>query len=784
MALLIFATAILYAGYDLMDVKRHAYYQEMSYISPLNPPRGRMLVILLDGLRKDFAFSDHMPFISSCRERGAWGISEVASIPLSIAGDHAIFAGKVANPLSIFENFQGSTSSYDNLFERVTHQGKRAVILSSHCLRGAYGKYTDLAAFQPKHFLFSEYREDASYVFNQAYLFLKKEKWDLAVVQFITLDYIGHLETPLSPNYPAALLLIDDYVRQLVALTTDQDVVLITSEHGMDNRGFHMDRSMIVMDTPFIIWGPRIKDGGPLKILQIDWAPTLSILAGVSPFYDSPALPALDLIKLSAEDNSILLKEFSQIRTGTSTPLVLNELREKRLSNMGIKGSPLIGVFMVLTTLVCMTLFAYVALAAVDLEWNPRVMFMVIGGAVLGISLLISIESHFGILDHFSRNIPFSANFIFAHPFRVIFAFLLTVFLAMISSLIFRKKSYNMREVVMLFTFALVFGVIFQHANPYHLLNWVVLGIPLVAFGLTRRPAWMVVFGAIWIGIAIRRLTFYDVYTPIRLPERWILALAVFATGLAFLYCRQRNDHNIIRTLGIGILCFIPSILAIAWPSSVGVHTILLLLCFIPVELASQKESRAQDVWLALWVVFFFLGTSSSINHTTHIVALPLLLAVWSTARKASVVMRGVMVSLVIWTFYLMPGNSFDLKLLELNDRFILNSAMTANIKSTVLVIASRYIFPVAVLIWGMKMTGSRISMFSIASTALLPVVCGIGTVFIMMISTPAVGFPWEHLVRLTVLLGYLVVLISAFLIVAIALEVGRLFNLVGRHQG
>lgn len=85
------------------------------------------------------------------------------------------------SPLSIVDDFSDSVrpSAYDNLFKRITQKKKRAAIFSSDCLRGAYGSDTDLSAFVPKGFLFSQYREDAKYIFDQTYDFLKNQKWTL-----------------------------------------------------------------------------------------------------------------------------------------------------------------------------------------------------------------------------------------------------------------------------------------------------------------------------------------------------------------------------------------------------------------------------------------------------------------------------------------------------------------------------------------------------------------------------------------------------------------------------
>ena len=304
LALLIFFSTAIYTSIQLLSVKGKEDYQEINSPPLLSPFNGRVLIFLLDSTRKDSMFSENMPYISNLREKGAWGISRVISTPLSVAGDNAIFSGVVSGPFSFLDDFSGKPSAYDNLFKRVTLQNKRAIIFSSHCLRGAYGKYTDFSAFVPKNFLFSQYREDAKYLFDQTYDFLKQKEWDLAAVQFITMDFIGHLETPHSPDYIPELKLLDNYVRQLVELTTDEDIVLITSEHGMDDNGFHVDRTEFVIETPFILTGPGINKGGPKEVLQIDWAPTLSLLAGVSPFYASPALPAIDLLSLPPEYSS------------------------------------------------------------------------------------------------------------------------------------------------------------------------------------------------------------------------------------------------------------------------------------------------------------------------------------------------------------------------------------------------------------------------------------------------------------------------------------------------
>ena len=769
LALLIFFTTAGFISFELLSVKAGVDIQEIKDPPSLNPSKGRMLVILLDSTRKDSMFSEAMPFVSSLRKQGAWGISRVVSTPLSVAGDHAIFSGVILSPLSIVDDFSDSVkpSAYDNLFKRVTQQKKRAIIFSSDCLRGAYGRDTDLSAFIPKGFLFSQYREDAKYIFDRTYDFLKNEKWDIASVQFVTMDSIGHLETPLSDNYLPTLRLLDNYVRQLVDLTTDEDIVLITAEHGIDNNGFHVDRTEFVIDTPFILTGPNVNRGGPREVLQIDWAPTLSILAGVSPFYKSTALPALDLLSLPPEYRSILLSKFSRIITGNPDISDLDELRQIRFAKMGRERSPLLCVLIVLATLCSLTLFAYVALSNDDYQEEIRSRIKYIAAWVCGLVILTCIELYFGILNYISSHFPFSANNILEHPIRVASALILVVILPMFYYQIIKKRSPGTKDVSLPFLLTLVFSVIFIATNPYHPLNWAVVIIPLFVWGVTHHPGWLIIFFTILAGMAIRRLTFYHVYHPIIMPDRWVLSLIVLFAGIAFLLWRLRFDKRRAAIIGYGITGVLPCIVIIAWPASAGVKTILLLLSFIPLVFVSRRTPKTVDVWLALWVAFFYLGTSGSINHASHIVAFPLLVAVWAISEKASVVAKGSMVTLVVWVLYLLPGNEFDLKIYELRDKFIMGSVIAKQIEMTVIVISSRYIIPVTILIWMMKRAAPHTSLLSMFSVAILPVVFGIGICLALWTSTIFADYPWDMFAKLTILFGFSFILACSFSIVS-----------------
>lgn len=780
-AFFIFAAGISLACYNLLSGKKQTGYNIIDHAAPVLPQQGRTLVILVDSIPKDFMFSDCMPFISGCRDRGAWGVSEVVSVPLTIAGQSAIFSGTVSNPLAFFEDYQPSNSDNENLFKRVAQQGRRSAIFGK-VLRDAYGKYTDLTAFNPEYFSFGEYREEASYIFKEAYRFLKDEKWDVAAVTFDATDHVGHLETPGSENYLLTAQLVDKYVQQLVGLTTKNDTVLITSEHGMDDRGFHTDRTHTVIETGFILLGPMVKRCGYEKIWQIDLAPTLSVLSGVSPFYNPQALPAINLLKLPDEEKSILVREFSRFITGASNPLELSGLYKERESYMAMEGSVFIGMFAVLTTFLSLSMLSYMAVFHRDHKKGFRLIATQICTSIFVVYLTAGAAHYFKFFDIVSNNLPFSANFIISHHIGVIACFAFVAVIARICRPPFEKMTPKKKESLLLFLFVFIFSGILISDNPYHPLNWMILAIPLIAWGILRHPAWLVVFGGVLGGVAIRRLTFYNANLQVNLPDRWFFAAAILIAGLICLLWLLRNNNRRFKVIRLSVLCFAPGIAVIAYPFNVEIRAVLLLISLIPIIFINRNEinrnePEVKNVLLAVWVVFFYLGTSGSINHISHIASFPILLAVWAATRGTSAIMKGVMVSVVVWAFYFIPGNSFDLNLLEIKDRFILDSASNVNIEKTVLVIAGRYILPAAILIWMLKegITQDDV-VWPIAAAAFMPVAFGIGTRLAIMVSTSFTYFPWEEYIRVIVLLGHLFLLICAFFIVAGILRISKLF--------
>jgi hypothetical protein len=742
-------------------------------VTPMRPP-GRILVILIDSARADFMFSPSMPFISELRRYGAWGISEVVNYPLSIAGDAAIFSGKIPNPFwGLLNDFESSPSSDDSIFRRLAENRRSIAVLSSDIVRGMYGQYAEISVHLPSSFRFSQYKEEANSLFSESIHLLKDKKWDFAVVQFIALDYVGHLETPLSQAYRTACLRIDKYVRQLVALTGDDDTVLITSEHGIDNGGFHVDQNPLVTNTPFVLKGPWIRRGEAAPIKQIDLAPTLSALAGVSPIYDSLALPAFDLLDIDTEYKNSLLNIFSQ-RMGTQPESLSSaDLRTIRNELLKITEAPLALTISVAISL-ALSLFLLLYMVLVEIhQWRSWRMKM--GYVAVFVSLFFSlayVPAYVGLHDVLENFTTFSANFILSHFTFVIAIMVLVFFLSFLYGTM--KQSFGLQDdpLLLLFLFITLLAFVLLAHNPYNTFNWIILFVPLVGWGITRRTSWMVILISLLIGLLIRRLSLYHDTHLFTLPERWQIAVIVIVGGVLYQYWQHRNEKGM-RDILMGLIALMPAYFSLL-SNNIEIRVLFILISLIPLAWFTKVTNDAMIIWWVIWTVLLLLGTSSKIELTTHVIVVPLAIAILSASHDTSIVTRAILGSIFFWSLYMISGNNFDFKLMELRDGFTLSAARTSFIGTTVFIILMRYLLPNIIAIWLLFSHSRPAPLLSAGTIMITPIVFAAGLRMIVLLRGNYESYPWEEYTRLIVLLVSVMLIVLSLAIVFLVKRIGN----------
>lgn len=128
----------------------------------------------------------------------------------------------------------------------------------------------------------AEAGKDSTATIRCAVEYIREKKPALVNIVFDALDHVGHAAGHDTPAYYDKLEEIDDYVGEIMqalkeAGIWDESVIIVTADHGGIGKG-HGGRTMLEMETPFIICGRHVKKGHKIEdsMMQFDIAPTLA----------------------------------------------------------------------------------------------------------------------------------------------------------------------------------------------------------------------------------------------------------------------------------------------------------------------------------------------------------------------------------------------------------------------------------------------------------------------------------------------------------------------------
>lgn len=117
--------------------------------------------------------------------------------------------------------------------------------------------------------------------------YIKTNKPNLTAICFDNPDHVGHADGHDTPAYYAKLKELDGYIGTIInamkeAGIYDNSIIIVTADHGGINKG-HGGKTMMEMETPFIIAGKNIKKSGEFSesMMQFDCASTIAAIFGL-----------------------------------------------------------------------------------------------------------------------------------------------------------------------------------------------------------------------------------------------------------------------------------------------------------------------------------------------------------------------------------------------------------------------------------------------------------------------------------------------------------------------
>jgi len=119
--------------------------------------------------------------------------------------------------------------------------------------------------------------------------YIKEKKPTLAAFIYDSPDDVGHADGHDTPGYYAKMKELDNQIGEIISAIKEagmyeNSIIIVTSDHGGIDKG-HGSITMMEMETPFIIAGKGIQQGGEFQesMMQFDVAPTIADIFHLEP---------------------------------------------------------------------------------------------------------------------------------------------------------------------------------------------------------------------------------------------------------------------------------------------------------------------------------------------------------------------------------------------------------------------------------------------------------------------------------------------------------------------
>lgn len=251
---------------------------------PLLGPAGRVMLVVLDGLRVDQ--SREMPEMNALRALGADGVARVGLPSLSNPARAVMATGSWQRVNGVTNNSHYVPPHGRSIFSNANSVGIRVGLATIDFWHDNYGMYAreNLARF-PKE---PHDQGAAAIAAYQHQLcdgitgFIRNSQAKLLVVDLIAVDVISHDIGPLTDGARQVRTEVGACLGQVVKeVDLSKAVVIVTSDHGHISTGGHGGEEAEVMNTPIVLAGQNVRHTAGIQAQQVDIAPTICGLLGI-----------------------------------------------------------------------------------------------------------------------------------------------------------------------------------------------------------------------------------------------------------------------------------------------------------------------------------------------------------------------------------------------------------------------------------------------------------------------------------------------------------------------
>ncbi|WP_210364991.1 alkaline phosphatase family protein [Bacillus sp. REN3] len=299
--ILIYAFVLHQYLFDWKPVAYKTYTKEEGPAIPANGLSDKVIVIVVDGMRKERFYEANTPFLDQLKERGTEYLNMETVYPArTVVCFSSMFTGTYPSEHGIKSNMVWKLGiKTESIFDSLRKVGKKGRLLGiAHLVDSMGSDVETLTAVIHKD------KADQN-MLAKARKIMKEQDPDLFIVQMIGTDQVGHSRGVLYDDYLEKIEEADAHINEFVQWLEQEGkmentTLIICADHGQaDGIGGHGHLDEGERFVPFFMHGPDIEKGKKVqeKHSLVSLAPTLSYLLGAPYPSSSRGKVLIDAIK-------------------------------------------------------------------------------------------------------------------------------------------------------------------------------------------------------------------------------------------------------------------------------------------------------------------------------------------------------------------------------------------------------------------------------------------------------------------------------------------------------
>jgi predicted AlkP superfamily pyrophosphatase or phosphodiesterase len=293
---------------NLFDWKPGIYesYTKVNFSEPKESVSDKVIVIVVDGMRKDRFYEADTPYLDFLKENGTEYMNMETVYPArTVVCFTSMFTGTYPIEHGITSNMVWKLGiNVESIFDSLRKVGKKGRLLGIAHLVDSMGDDVETVTA-----VMHNDKADPN-IMARARKIVEDQDPDMLIVQMIATDQTGHSRGVLYDEYLQKIHEADNLINEFVSWLNEKGkmentTLIICADHGQaDGIGGHGHLDEGERFVPFIMYGPDIEKGKKVeeKHSLVSLAPTLAYLLGAPFPSHSRGKVLVDAMKEKSED--------------------------------------------------------------------------------------------------------------------------------------------------------------------------------------------------------------------------------------------------------------------------------------------------------------------------------------------------------------------------------------------------------------------------------------------------------------------------------------------------